>query len=85
MVNGEVAKVDWRQERDRGAVATETGRGAQGWRVRWNFDSLFSHRQLLGFNRHTMWLDTGASVTPAQEATDLAILQGLNATYVRCV
>lgn len=41
--------------------------------------------QMLGFNRHTLWLDTGAAVTPEQEATDLAILQGLNATYVRCV
>lgn len=39
--------------------------------------------KLLGFNRHTMWPDTGAAVTPAQEAADLALLQKLNSNYVR--
>jgi len=39
--------------------------------------------KLLGFNRHTMWPDSGAAVTPAQEAADLALLQKLNANYVR--
>lgn len=65
---------------------------------------------LHGFNRHTMWPDSGgewrravgarpassllstaaphppsiaAAVTPAQEAADLALLQGVNANYVR--
>lgn len=38
---------------------------------------------LVGFNRHTMWPDTGAAITPAQEAADLALLQQLNANYVR--
>lgn len=30
-----------------------------------------------------MWPDTGAAVTPEQEAQDMAILVGLNANYVR--
>lgn len=39
--------------------------------------------KLLGFNRHTMWPDTGAAVTAEQEAADLALLTSLNANYVR--
>lgn len=39
--------------------------------------------KLVGFNRHTMWPDTGAAVTQEQEAADLALLQGMNANYVR--
>ena len=39
--------------------------------------------KLHGFNRHTMWPDTGAAVTPAQEATDLALVLGVNANYIR--
>ena len=84
-INGEVVKVG-------GGSVTRWGGGAagKGSHVMWNRPrpcppALSSSRQLLGFNRHTMWLDTGASVTPEQEAADLAILQGLNATYVRCV
>jgi beta-glucuronidase len=38
---------------------------------------------LHGFNRHTMWPDTGAAVTPAQEAADVALILGLNANYIR--
>ena len=39
--------------------------------------------KLLGFNRHHMWPDTGAAVTPAQEAVDLALVKRLNANYIR--
>ena len=39
--------------------------------------------KLKGFNRHTMWPDTGAAVTPAQEAQDLAVVKGVNANYIR--
>ena len=39
--------------------------------------------KLKGFNRHHSWPDTGAAVTPAQEARDLEVLQGVNANYVR--
>lgn len=39
--------------------------------------------KLLGFNRHTLWADTGAAVTPEQEAVDLQLLLGLNVNYVR--
>ena len=39
--------------------------------------------RLVGYNRHTMWPDTGAAVTPAQEAADMALLKSLNANYVR--
>ena len=39
--------------------------------------------KLLGFNRHTLAPDTGAALTHAQEAADMALLKALNATYVR--
>lgn len=39
--------------------------------------------KLLGFNRHTMWPDTGAAVTQEQEAADLALVKSLNANYIR--
>ena len=39
--------------------------------------------KLRGYNRHTMWPDTGAAVTPEQERTDLAVVQGVNANYIR--
>jgi len=39
--------------------------------------------KLHGFNRHTLYLDTGAALTLEQEATDLALLQEVNANYVR--
>lgn len=39
--------------------------------------------KLLGYNRHTMWPDSGAAVAPAQEATDMQLLIALNANYVR--
>lgn len=38
---------------------------------------------LHGFNRHTMWPDTGLAVTPAQEAVDVQTLNALNANYIR--
>jgi beta-glucuronidase len=38
---------------------------------------------LTGYNRHTMWPDTGAAVSPAQEAIDISLLRELNANYVR--
>ncbi len=38
---------------------------------------------LHGFNRHTMWPDVGAAVTPAQEQADMQLLLSLNANYVR--
>jgi beta-glucuronidase len=39
--------------------------------------------KLRGFNRHTMWPDTGAAVTTDQEAADLEIIKTVNANYVR--
>ena len=39
--------------------------------------------KLRGFNRHTMWPDTGAAVTPEQEAVDLALVLGVRANYIR--
>jgi beta-glucuronidase len=39
--------------------------------------------KLVGYNRHTMYPDTGAAVTIAQEKQDVALLQALNANYVR--
>lgn len=39
--------------------------------------------KLKGYNRHVMWPDTGAAVTPAQEAIDLATVKGVNANYIR--
>ncbi len=39
--------------------------------------------KLRGFNRHTLWPDTGAAVTPAQEQADMAVLLEVNANYVR--
>lgn len=39
--------------------------------------------KLLGFNRHTMWPDTGAAVTPAQEAVDMELLIRANVNYIR--
>ena len=39
--------------------------------------------KLLGYNRHTMWPDSGAAVTPAQELVDVQKLVALNANYVR--
>ena len=39
--------------------------------------------KLTGYNRHTLWPDTGAAVTPAQEAIDVALLRELNVNYVR--
>lgn len=39
--------------------------------------------KLLGFNRHTMWPDTGAAVTQAQEAIDMSLIKAINANYVR--
>ena len=38
---------------------------------------------LTGYNRHTLWPDTGAALTPAQEAADVALLRELNVNYVR--
>jgi beta-glucuronidase len=39
--------------------------------------------KLKGFNRHTMWPDTGAAVTLEQEAIDLEVVKGVNANYIR--
>jgi beta-glucuronidase len=39
--------------------------------------------KLKGFNRHHQWPDTGAAVTPAQEARDLDVVKGVNANYIR--
>ena len=39
--------------------------------------------KLHGYNRHTMWPDTGAAVTPEQERADLALVLGVNANYIR--
>ena len=39
--------------------------------------------KLAGYNRHTLWPDTGAAVSPTQEAADIALLQELNVVYVR--
>ena len=39
--------------------------------------------KLLGYNRHTIWADTGASVTPAQEAIDVEKILAVNANYIR--
>jgi beta-glucuronidase len=39
--------------------------------------------KLHGFNRHTMWPDTGAAVTLEQEAVDVARIQSINANYIR--
>jgi len=39
--------------------------------------------KLKGYNRHSMWPDTGAAVTPEQERVDLSLVQGVNANYVR--
>lgn len=39
--------------------------------------------KLTGYNRHTLWPDTGAAGTPAQEAADVALLRELNVNYVR--
>jgi beta-glucuronidase len=39
--------------------------------------------KLLGYNRHTMWPDSGAAVTPAQELADMQLLVALNANYIR--
>ena len=39
--------------------------------------------KLKGFNRHHSWPDTGAAVTPEQEATDLSLLLSLSSNYVR--
>ena len=39
--------------------------------------------KLKGFNRHTLWPDTGAAVTPEQERIDLGMVKGVNANYIR--
>jgi len=39
--------------------------------------------KLKGFNRHHSWPDTGAAVTPEQEAVDLALIKELNVNYIR--
>lgn len=39
--------------------------------------------KLKGFNRHTLWPDTGAAVTPEQERIDLELVKGVNANYIR--
>ena len=39
--------------------------------------------KMLGFNRHTMWPDTGAAATPEKEAADMALLKSMNVNYVR--
>lgn len=39
--------------------------------------------KLLGYNRHTLWPDTGAAVRPDQELVDMQLLVALNANYVR--
>ena len=39
--------------------------------------------KLHGFNRHTMWPDTGAAVTLEQEAIDVALIVSINANYIR--
>ena len=39
--------------------------------------------KLLGYNRHTMWPDSGAAVRPDQELIDMNLLIALNANYVR--
>jgi beta-galactosidase/beta-glucuronidase len=39
--------------------------------------------KLKGFNRHHIWPDTGAAVTPEQEAVDLALIKELNVNYIR--
>jgi beta-glucuronidase len=39
--------------------------------------------KLKGYNRHTMWPAVGAAVTPEQERTDLALVLGVNANYIR--
>ncbi len=35
------------------------------------------------YNRHTMWPDTGSALTLEEVQTDLALLQKVNANYVR--
>lgn len=39
--------------------------------------------KMLGFNRHTMWPDSGAASTPEKEAADMAVLKSMNVNYVR--
>ena len=39
--------------------------------------------KLRGWNRHTMWPDVGAAVTPAQEAIDMGLIIAANANYIR--
>jgi len=39
--------------------------------------------KLLGFNRHTMWPDTGSALTLEQLQKDLAVVQDLNLNYIR--
>lgn len=39
--------------------------------------------KLLGFNRHTMWPDTGSALTMDQLQADLAIVKELNLNYIR--
>lgn len=39
--------------------------------------------KLHGWNRHTMWPDTGSAVTPEQHATDVRLLKEAGANYVR--
>jgi hypothetical protein len=43
----------------------------------------FLLRQLHGYNRHTMWPDSGSALTLEEVQTDVSLLQQLNANYVR--
>ena len=39
--------------------------------------------KLLGFNRHTMWPDTGSALTMDQLKSDMALIKQLNLNYIR--